>query len=407
MSGTSTSSPVGKGIHHPATPGILLLLATMAALAVANIPALSPYYDRLLGLVAGVKVGEFKIEKPLLLWINDGLMAIFFLYVGLELKREYLWGALRSIRTVALPFFGAIGGLIVPAVIYLAFNWSDPVARNGWAIPAATDIAFVIGILAVLGSRVPSALKVFVVTLAVIDDLCAILIIALFYTEQVSVGALVWGGGFIAVLLLLNRFGVRSLSPFAVVGLLLWVAVLKSGVHATLAGVITAFLIPALPPRGVESDDPDDTMVSRVEHALEHWVAFAILPLFAFANAGLNLQGMGIEQIFHPVPLGIAAGLFFGKQIGVTLGALFCIVAGFSKLPENLRWGHVYGGALLAGIGFTMSLFIGSLAFEATGEQSFIVDDRIGILIGSILSGVAGGLVLWIVGRDSRRGKAL
>jgi len=382
-----------SAIHHDAAPGVLLLIAMVAALAVANSGV--SWYGAFLDTPATIGIGDWRLEKALLLWINDGLMAVFFLLVGLELKREVLFGELSEWRKVALPLFGAIGGIAIPAGIYAWINRADPVALNGWAIPAATDIAFALGILAILGKRVPVALKLLLASVAVIDDLAAIIIIAVFYTAQLSVMSLVFAGIFLAVLFGLNRSGVRAPSPYVVVGIALWIAVLKSGVHATLAGVALAIFIPAR----TESGENNRSLAKKMEHGLHPWVAFAILPIFAFANSGVPIAGLTIDALLKPVPLGIALGLFVGKQLGVFSAAFLAVKLGFAKLPQGLRWGHIYGMAALCGVGFTMSLFIGSLAFEGSGGPDYAVDDRLGILTGSFLSATLGVVILLLAGR--------
>lgn len=367
--------------------GILLALAALLAMAVANSP-LAPFYNLFIELPVAIRVGPLEIAKPLLLWINDGLMAVFFFLVGLELKRELLEGELSSLRVALLPAAAAVGGMVVPAGIYAWINWGDPVAIKGWAIPAATDIAFALGILSLLGSRVPVALKVFLVSLAIIDDLGAIVIIAIFYTDNLSGSALLVALACLPLLFFLNRRGVCEVTPYLLLGLVMWVAVLKSGVHATLAGVALALFIPIRNPR-----QPDHSPLRDMEHDLHTTVAFGILPVFAFANSGIPLAGAGLDYLLHPVPLGITAGLFLGKQLGVFLFAWLAVRAGIADLPSAVRWPQVYGVALLCGVGFTMSLFIGSLAFDQT-DAKLLFDERLGIIGGSILSGAAGYLVL-------------
>jgi NhaA family Na+:H+ antiporter len=379
-------------IHHEAGPGVLLMIATVLALVVSN--AGVAWYPALLETKAVAGVGAVVIDKPLLLWINDGLMAIFFLLVGLELKREVLWGELSEIRKVVLPLLAALGGLIVPAFIYFMLNKDDGLRLNGWAIPAATDIAFALGILALLGSRAPLALKILLTSVAVIDDLAAIVIIAIFYTHQLSMGALIGAACFLAILTILNRVGVRALGPYLVVGLALWICVLKSGVHATLAGVALAAFIPM----GDRKNGPAGTL----EHALHPWVVFAILPVFAFANAGVPLVGLSLEALMQPVPLGIALGLFVGKQIGVFGMSWLAVKTGLAKLPSGVSWMQIYGLAVLCGVGFTMSLFIGSLAFEGSRGFDYAVEARIGILAGSVLSGIFGAAILYYAGSKKK-----
>jgi len=322
----------------------------------------------------------------LLLWINDGLMAIFFFLVGLEIKREIIEGRLSSIQKAALPIIAAIGGMIVPALIYAIFNLEDPTALKGWAIPAATDIAFALGILALLGSRVPIALKVFLLALAIIDDLGAIIIIALFYTSELSVEVLAIAAIGMGVLGYLNYRGVTRLAPYLVTGLVIWVCVLKSGVHATLAGVIIALFIPLR-----LRDTQDQSPLKVVEHGLAPWVAFGIMPIFAFANAGVSLSGLSFDDLFAGIPLGIALGLFLGKQIGIMGFVWGGVRLGIAKLPDGASWSQIYGISMLAGIGFTMSLFIGTLAFSDPEHAAAV---RIGVLAGSIASAILGFLLL-------------
>ncbi|WP_455375934.1 Na+/H+ antiporter NhaA [Kaarinaea lacus] len=367
--------------------GILLILAAAIALVCANTP-LQTYYNLLLDTPVEIRIGTFGIAKPLLLWINDGLMAIFFFLVGLELKRELLEGELSDKRNIILPGVGAIGGMAVPALIYLYFNSDEPEAMRGWAIPTATDIAFALGVLTLLGSRVPTSLKVFLTSLAIFDDIGAIIIIAVFYTAKISELALIVVACCLPVLFYLNRRNVESKSVYVMVGLVMWVALLKSGVHATLAGVVLAMFIP-LKLKSRTGYSP----LKSLEHDLHSVVAFFVLPIFAFANAGLSLEGMGIEQVAEGVPLGIAAGLFIGKQVGIFGLCWLVIKFNFARLPDGMSWMSLYGTAVLCGIGFTMSLFIGSLAFEES-ELSFFFSDRLGIILGSLVSGVVGYLVL-------------
>lgn len=366
--------------------GLMLMGATVIALIVANSP-LASYYAMFLNIPVAVQVGALEVAKPLLLWINDGLMAVFFFLVGMELKREILEGELSSMRKVVMPVAAALGGIIVPALVYLWFNYDDPVARAGWAIPAATDIAFALGILALLGSRVPIALKVFLVSLAIGDDIGAIVIIALFYTDELSVTALVFASITVPILAVLNYRGVTKIEPYLFVGVILWLAVLKSGVHATLAGVVLAFFIPLR-----AQNENGRSPLRELEHNLHPTVAFAILPLFAFANAGINLTGLSIDTLMAPVPLGIALGLFIGKQVGVFLFAAVVVLLGLAERPKGVSWMSLYGVSVLTGIGFTMSLFVSSLAFEISPHD--IASDRLGILVGTVLSAALGYLVL-------------
>ena len=373
-------------LYHPAAGGVLLVVASLIAIILANSP-LRLYYDLLVDTPVSVQVGTFEIAKPLLLWVNDGLMAIFFLLVGLELKHEFLEGELADRRQIMLPAAGAVGGMLVPALVYVAFNYDNPAALQGWAIPAATDIAFVLGILALLGSRVPTSLKVFLTSLAIFDDIGAIIIIALFYTSKISSLALGVVAVCLVLLYLLKRKGVLRVEPYLFVGLIMWVATLKSGVHATLAGVVLAMFIPA------EKRPDGSSALHSLEARLRDTVELAILPIFAFCNAGVTVIGMGMAQLLHPVTLGISAGLFVGKQIGVFACCWLAIRAGLTSLPRGLNWANLYGAALLCGIGFTMSLFIGSLAFEGSGVNQ-VFDERLGIIIGSLLSGVTGYFIL-------------
>lgn len=374
-----------------AASGILLILAAIMALIAAN-TSLKIYYDQLLSVDVVVAIGEFSIAKPLLLWINDGLMALFFLVVGLELKREVLVGELNQLSKIALPGIAAIGGMLVPALIYAGINRQDPYALHGWAIPTATDIAFALGVLGLLGSRIPPSLKIFLVSLAIFDDIGAIIIIALFYTADLSLLAVSVAAAGIALLIFMNRQGVVSKSAYLIVGLVVWVSLLKSGVHATLAGVAIALCIPY---HGRTAEDKPVYPLQDLEKDLHSPVAFGILPLFAFANAGLPLAGMSPGDVFSPVPLGIALGLFFGKQMGVMLFTWLAVVLKIGRLPDDVSWSQLYGVAVICGIGFTMSLFIGSLAFT----QTEVSGDRLGILVGSLFSAVVGYLWLRYIAR--------
>lgn len=367
--------------------GLLLIFAALLAMILANSP-LQSYYAMLLDTPVEVRVGALQIAKPLLLWINDGLMAIFFFLVGLELKRELIEGELSDRRNIILPGVGAIGGMAIPALIYIFFNTGDATTMQGWAIPAATDIAFALGVLSLLGSRVPTSIKIFLTSLAIFDDIGAILIIAVFYTAQISLTALIVAAASIVVLALLNRRNNESKSLYMVIGLIMWVALLKSGVHATLAGVVVAMFIPMK-----SATNPDYSPLKDMEKDLHSVVAFFVLPVFAFANAGINIAGIGAEQLLHPVPLGIALGLFIGKQLGVFTFCWLAIKLRLTALPNGMSWGSLYGTAALCGIGFTMSLFIGSLAFEESGISKAF-DERLGIILGSVASGLLGYMVL-------------
>ncbi|MFD2166355.1 Na+/H+ antiporter NhaA [Thalassotalea euphylliae] len=378
---------IKKFLELEAAAGIILIFATFAALMVAN-SGLSVYYEMLISIPAGIHIGDLAIDKPILLWVNDGLMAAFFFLVGLELKREILEGHLSQPQNVTLPIIGAIGGMVVPALIYLSFNYHDEINRIGWAIPAATDIAFALGILMLVGKQVPTALKVFLVTLAIIDDIGAIVIIALFYTEQLEMTPLLISAACLIVLTILNKRGVTDIPPYMFVGGILWVAVLKSGVHATLAGVLLAFYIPMRDKR-----DKDFSPVKHLEKSLHSTVAFFVLPLFAFANAGIDFRELTIDAISHPITLGIALGLLIGKPLGIFGICFLAVKTKLARLPAGVNWLHIFGVSLLCGIGFTMSLFIGSLAFETTGSN-IIVDERLGILVASFISAIVGFSVL-------------
>lgn len=383
----SAKTSIDNFFHLESSSGILLMFSAALAMVLANSP-LAAWYDLIIDTPVQISVAELVVAKPLLLWINDGLMTIFFFLVGLELKREVMEGELSQIRKVVLPGFGAIGGMLVPAAIYLAINIGDESAFSGWAIPAATDIAFALGILSLLGSRVPVSLKIFLTSLAIFDDIGAIIIIAAFYTAQISFISLLIAGLCIPVLAALNRYGVSSRTVYLAIGVVMWVAMLKSGVHATLTGVILAMFIPMR-----DKTNPEARPLQEWEHDLHTLVAFVILPIFAFANAGISLAGVGLEQVMHGVPLGITLGLFLGKQIGVFGMCWIAIKLKLTDMPEGMNWVSMYGTGILCGIGFTMSLFIGSLAFESSGI-SRIFDERLGILIGSLLSGIFGYLLL-------------
>jgi len=369
--------------------GILLMAAGVLAMVAANSGA-AGLYQLFIETPVEMRVGALQIAKPLFLWVNDGLMAIFFFLVGLELKREFLEGELSQPANVVLPAVGAVGGMVVPVAIYYFFNQGDAAAMRGWAIPAATDIAFALGILTLLGTRVPVSLKVFLVSLAIFDDLGAIVIIAMFYSADISAVALLVAGACLVILAIMNRRSVTSISTYVLIGIVMWTAVLKSGVHATLAGVALAAFIPMRDP-----GQPDYSPLRELEHDLHQVVAFGVLPMFAFVNAGIDLGGVGLAEIFHRVPLGIAAGLFIGKQFGIFLLCGLAIKLGIARLPDGSGWGGLYGVSILCGVGFTMSLFIGSLAFENdVFNQQMVFDERLGIIIGSLLSGFLGYLVL-------------
>jgi NhaA family Na+:H+ antiporter len=367
--------------------GIILMFATLLALVFANTP-LQSYYALFLDTPVEIRIGAIEIAKPLLLWINDGLMAVFFFMVGLELKRELIEGELSDKKNIILPGVGAIGGMAVPALIYTYFNIGDSSAMQGWAIPAATDIAFALGVLSLLGSRVPVSIKIFLTSLAIFDDIGAIVIIAIFYTANISLTSLVVAACCIPLLAWLNNRNPESTSLYIIVGLIMWVAMLKSGVHATLAGVILAMFIPMK-----SKTNAHYSPLKSLERDLHSVVAFFVLPVFAFANAGISFSGVGGEQILHSVSLGIALGLFVGKQVGIFGLCWLAIKLKLTRLPNDMSWSALYGTAALCGIGFTMSLFIGSLAFEETGIN-LMFDERLGIILGSIASGFVGYMVL-------------
>ncbi|WP_434611264.1 Na+/H+ antiporter NhaA [Pseudomonas sp. Z6-20] len=372
------ATPLERFMQSESSGGIVLMFSALAALIVANSPLFTTYTSVLHASFLGMSVEH---------WVNDALMAIFFLLVGLEIKREMQIGELAKWSQRALPGFAALGGMIVPALIYAWVNRHSSETLAGWAIPAATDIAFALGVLSLLGNRVPMSLKVFLSALAILDDLGAVAIIAMFYTSGLDVTMLAASAGVIAVLLVMNKAGVTRLLPYLALGLVLWVLVLKSGVHATLAGVALAFCIP------LNKDAPaEDSPSLKLERRLSPWVAFLIMPIFGFANAGVSLAGVSLSNLLDPVPLGVAAGLLLGKQLGVFTFALVAIKAGLAQMPTHSSWRQVYGVALLCGIGFTMSLFIGNLAFP--GAQLLIDEVKVGVLAGSTLAALAGILVL-------------
>jgi NhaA family Na+:H+ antiporter len=380
-------------LQKESASGLLLIGAAVFAMVAEN-SLFKPFYDALLNTPVGVRVGALEIDKPLLLWINDGLMAVFFFLVGMEIKRELLDGELSDPARIVLPGIAAIGGMVVPAAIFIYFNYGDPQAMSGWAIPMATDIAFALGILSLLGSRVPVSLKLFLLTIAIIDDLGAIVIIALFYSSDISIASLMVSAGALVVLFVINRSGVMRIAPYILVGIVLWVAVLKSGVHATLAGVVLAFFIPL-----TRGGDHHSSPLHHLEHILHPYVALMILPLFAFANAGIPLEGLPLSYLLQPVPLGIMLGLYVGKLVGVFGFSWLAIMLRIGKLPEGSGWAGLFGVSALCGIGFTMSLFISSLAAEASGTE-LITQHRAGILGGTLLSAVTGYLVLRLFLRE-------
>ncbi|MED6318454.1 Na+/H+ antiporter NhaA [Psychrobacter pacificensis] len=381
-----------------AAGGIVLALAAVAAMIIANSP-LNVWYEGFIHAPVVIQIGEFAIAKDAHHWINDGLMAVFFFLVGLELKREVLIGELSNVKQIILPAGAALGGMIMPAIVYLLFNYNEPEFWKGWAIPAATDIAFALGILSLLGNRVPNSLKVFLVSIAIFDDIGAILIIALFYTSELSLESLALAGLCLPFLYLLNRRNVTSITPYLLIGIIMWIAVLKSGIHATLAGVVLALFIPMF-----DRTDPEHSPLEELEHDLHNTVAFGILPIFAFANSGISLEGAGLAELFHSVPLGIAAGLFIGKQLGVMIMCWLIFKLGISTMPKGMNYKQIYGAALLCGVGFTMSLFIGSLAFAG---DTTMFDERLGIIMGSIVSGIAGYIMLKVSLKDNVSGTSV
>lgn len=376
---------IDRFFSHEASGGILLMLSAIAALIVAN-SGLSGAYDAFLNARIAMTVNGEGLEKPAILWINDGLMAVFFFLIGLELKREMLEGKLKNPRDVVLPGAAAVGGMALPALVFVALNWGSPETLGGWAIPAATDIAFALGILALVGSRAPSSLKVFLLTLAILDDLGAILIIALFYTAELKVDYLFLALMPLAGLVWLNLKGAHRIAPAILLGAIMWYFVLKSGVHATLAGVITAFCIPL-------TDKWGKSPLHSLEHGLTPYVLYGIVPVFAFANAGVVLKGMSFSDLLAPLPLGIALGLILGKQIGV-FGVTFAMVrSGVARMPNGANWLHIYGLSCLAGVGFTMSLFIGSLSYA---DPALMNQVRLGVLSGSLVSAILGYCALML-----------
>ena len=376
-------------IKKESTPGILLIIITILALLFEN-TFMHDFYTSFLHTPVEIRFGDLQIAKPLLLWVNDGLMAVFFFVIGLEVKREIKEGHLSSLSLVTLPGIAAIGGMVVPALIFIAFNRGEAFSMNGWAIPTATDIAFALGILSLLGNRVPVSLKIFLMALAIIDDLGAIVIIALFYTSELSTTSITIAAIALVILLLMNRMNVAIKSAYIVVGIVLWVSVLKSGVHATLAGVALAFMIPLT---SKDKEGNTFSMAKEMEHDLHKWVAFMILPLFAFVNAGVDLKGISIEEMAGPVPLGIMLGLFVGKQVGVFGFSWVAIKMGWASLPKDSNWTMLYGVSILTGIGFTMSLFVDTLAYNDT--EIYHYADKLAILLGSFLSAIVGYLILY------------
>jgi NhaA family Na+:H+ antiporter len=377
-------------MNKESSAGILLIFVTILALFLQN-GFLTEFYTNFLHTPVEIRFGQLQIAKPLLLWVNDGLMAVFFFLIGLEVKREVMEGHLSSLKQIALPGIAAVGGMVVPALVFIIFNKGESFAMNGWAIPTATDIAFALGILSLLGPRVPVSLKIFLMALAIIDDLGAIVIIALFYTADLSTISITISAIALIILFIMNRMDVAIKSAYIVVGIILWVSVLKSGVHATLAGVALAFMIPLA---SKDKEGNSFSMAKEMEHDLHKWVAFFILPLFAFVNAGVDLRSISIDEMFGPVPMGIMLGLFIGKQVGVFGFSWLAIKMGIASLPKDSNWTMLYGVSALTGIGFTMSLFVDTLAYNDT--QIYHYADKLAILLGSLFSGLLGYIVLKI-----------
>ncbi|EGK8033265.1 Na+/H+ antiporter NhaA [Campylobacter upsaliensis] len=371
-------------VHNEAFGGVLLIICTVFALLVQN-SSLSDHYRELLNLNMGFVAGEFRLEKPFLLWVNDGLISIFFFAIGLELKKELMQGAFKEVRSIILPFAAALGGIIVPASIFALVNVGDAYTLKGWAIPTATDTAFALAVLMMCGRHIPSSLKIFLLSLAIFDDVGAILIIAIFYTSKLSIVAFIVASCAILVLLTLNLLGITRKSFYFICSLILWVSVLKSGVHATLAGLITAFFIPVFTKDG-------KPFLKEIDESLKFWLVFVILPLFAFANAGVNLANIDLKSIFSGASVGIFLGLFVGKQVGVFLFSYLAIKSGLARLPEGANFKQLYGVCILTGIGFTMSLFIDGLAYEVS--DIFNYADNLSILVASFCSGILGFVYL-------------
>ena len=383
---------IRKFFKLKSAPGILLFVAAIVAILVEN-SFLSDLYSKLLHSSININIYNFSIEKDLHHWINDGLMAIFFLLIGLEIKRELVQGHLSTREQFSLPAVAAIGGITIPAIIYISLNFGNEVTTNGWAIPTATDIAFALGVVTLLGNRIPISLKVTLVAIAIIDDLIAIIIIASFYASDLSINYLFFAAIATFILFVLNNRKINNLSPYVILGILLWVFVLKSGIHASLAGVLLAQFIP-MKPKDTSAHSP----LYKLEHSIEPWVNFIILPIFAFANAGVSFSGMKLNLLWDPVTLGIILGLFFGKQIGVMLFTYLGSILKICKLPSDISWAQYYGLSLVTGIGFTMSLFIGSLAFADPEYQTSV---RLGVLIASLLAGIFGYLTLRFTTKSS------
>lgn len=386
-------SKIKQFFTHDAAGGVLLVAAAALAMLMANSP-LAGLYKGFLSIPMVIQLGAFEIAKPLLLWINDGLMAVFFFVIGLEIKREILSGHLSSPSQITLPAVAAIAGIAFPALIYTLFNANDAIAINGWAIPSATDIAFALGIFVLFGKSLPLSLKLFLLSVAIFDDIGAIVIIALFYSQDLSTLSLAIAATGLVALFFVNRANVRVQGVYILIGVVVWAAVLKSGVHATLAGFALAWFIPLQ-----LKNTQGQPMLPHLEHSLHPWVAFFVLPTFAFANAGVTLLGATMQDLFNPITLGIAVGLFLGKQIGIFGTCWLVVKTGLASLPQGTTWTQLYAVTLLCGIGFTMSLFIGTLAFEDQG-LSYQLSVKIGVLMGSIASALLGG---WLLSRTNKK----
>jgi NhaA family Na+:H+ antiporter len=372
-------------IQTDASSGIILVLAAALALIMAN-SFFSTSYHAFLEFPVSITLGNFAISKPLVLWVNDGLMALFFFVVGLEIKRELFYGQLSSPDQIVLPFLAAIAGIVFPALIYVAFNYQDAVAMNGWAIPSATDIAFALGIFILFGKHLPPSLKLFLLSVAIIDDIGAVIIIAIFYSQELATNSLIIASIGCVVLFIFNRLKLESKTPFILVSIIVWAAVLKSGVHATLAGFAVAWFIPI-------AREKAKSMSYQIEHGLHPWIAFFVLPLFAFANAGVGLMDASLDELITPVSIGIIGGLFIGKQLGIFMACFIAVKLKLCQLPKDATWTQLYGVCLLCGVGFTMSLFIGSLAFEEQG-LAYQTQVKVGVLVGSLISAIAGAYLL-------------
>ncbi|PSM52991.1 sodium:proton antiporter [Campylobacter blaseri] len=381
-----------KLLSNESSSGVLLMLAAVFALIFKNVGGLSEFYDWFVHLQITMGIGDFKLDESLHFWVNDALMVLFFFIVGLDLKSEMVEGQLSKISQVILPCIAALGGVVLPAVIFVIINWGDPVAMKGWAIPTATDIAFAVGVLALLGKKVPTSLKIFVLTLAIIDDLCAILIIALFYSSSLNLLYLLLAAVVLGAMIALNKKKIFNKTPYVILSLILWVLILNSGIHATIAGVVAAFTIPL-------HTTPGNSMLHDMERALVTPVNFIILPLFAFVNAGVSLKGLDAGHLFGTVPMGIFFGLFFGKQIGIFLFSWIIVKLKIASLPENANWAQLYAVGIICGIGFTMSLFVDGLAYGEASIELYKGTDKLAILMASLISGIVGFVVAKIVGR--------